>query len=390
MKAGLTVSTFAHALVLVVLLLSFAAPVLPESRQTEEIPISLVPLGDEMALKQGEKQASQKLKPAQKRTQKPQTKAKAENAGDADIDTKMPLKPKEKPREINAPPPAKGEEESKAAPAEAGEAAKPPQQPAEEKPAESAPPPEKPAPQPEKAAEVKPEKPAEAKPAEEKPAPAAPKDDIGDFLKTEKAELSPLPVPEPPKPKPLEKPKPSAPELPQKAPLPISRPESAPKKPEKAAAPQEKAAPPKGEKNGAEADSSRNALIDRTRTQGGGAKRSESEAGLGAQKTIGDNDNLQQTLDNLIGSCVARNWDIGVLQGGNAYDLRVQMHFKLKQDGSLDGDPKLTPGGGDAKDRDVIAVQALAALKKCAPFKLPADKYAKWRDVTMNMKAFTD
>lgn len=131
------------------------------------------------------------------------------------------------------------------------------------------------------------------------------------------------------------------------------------------------------------------ALVDKTRTQGGGAKRSAEPAALGGQKDIG-NAAFQQTLNNIIGRCVQGQWDLAAISGSTAYDLRVVVHFRLNQDGTLNGEPELTPAGGDGAQRDIIAVQALAALKKCAPFALPVEKYSQWHDVTINMKAFPD
>jgi len=377
MKAGFTLSIAAHIIALVILLVSFSAPPLPENQQTEEVPISLVPMSDVLALQKGEAEAAKKQKAAQKPTQKPEVKPDAENAGNAKIDTPLPEKPKLKERQVNAPPPSKGEEQGKTELTKPEQPAPPPQAETPPKPAEEKPAPTQP--------EPRPAEPPEPTPAE--PSLNAPADDIGDLLNTDAPEQRPEPPkPEKPQPKPAapkaeEKPQPAEPEAPDLAaaqvPLPMARP--AEPRPE----------PKKGEKDGAGAADSRNALIDRTKTSGGGAKRSEAEAAFGANKNIGDNNaELQQTLNNIIGSCVARNWDIGVIQGSNAYDLRVQVHFRLKQDGSLDGTPELTPAGGDAKDQEVISRQAQAALVKCAPFKLPADKYDQWHDVTINMRAF--
>lgn len=372
MKAGFTVSIAAHLLFLAIILVSFSAMPLPENQQTEEVPITLVPLGESLALQKGEAEAAKKDKAAQKKTApKPEVKPDAENAGNANIDTPQPEKKNIKEREVKSPPPPKGEENTKAE-TEA------------EKPAEPAPPqqpkPEEPKPEPAPQPEPAPAKAAEQKPAAPPKSEAAPSDDIADLLKADAAEPKPAPAP-----KAEEKPAPAAEEKPKLPPLPDKAPVPAPRPPEA-----QKPAPKQGEKDGAGAAKSRDALIDRTRTSGGGAKRSQEEAAFGADKTVGDNAALQQTLNNVIGGCVARNWDIGIIQGGSAYDLRVQVHFKLKRDGALDGEPELTPAGGDAKDRDVIVTQARTALKKCAPFKLPAEKYNQWHDVTVNMRAFPD
>jgi colicin import membrane protein len=55
--------------------------------------------------------------------------------------------------------------------------------------------------------------------------------------------------------------------------------------------------------------------------------------------------------------------------------------WRLKRDGSLDGEPQvLFP-----QPNDVFKVGAQAtvqAVKECAPYHLPADQYDAWRDVT--------
>jgi len=377
MKAGFTISITAHIIVLVILLVSFHPRVLPQAQETEQIPISLAPLAETMALQKGEANAPKKQKAAEKPTKTPPVKPNAQNAGDQKIDTQMPLNPKFKAREVKTPPPPKGDEQGKAQ-------TPPPEKQPEPKPQEQP----KPAEQP-KAAPPAP-KPAEQKPAEPTPpAPssnAEPTDTVGDLLKTDNAapakpqEQKPAEAPKPaeqPKKqqeKPAEPQEPAPPAAPAVAPVPEPR-------------PQDQA---KGEADGGKNAQSNSALIDRTRTSGGGAKRSQGEEAFGASKNIGDNAALQQTLNNVIGGCVQRNWNIGIVQGSNAYDLQVKVHFKLDKNGNIIGTPDFTPSGGEEKDRQVIASQAQTALGLCAPFKLPPDKYDQWKEVIINMRAFPD
>lgn len=357
MKAGLITSAALHVAVLGFALVTFSSPMPFEAVQTEALPVSLVPLSDDMVVKQGDMSAAKAEKPAPKPTRKPQEKPDAKNVGDGKVDTKMPFKPKEKPREIEvAPPPAgvpdakadmapfdspkeKELDEGKARATEIKSKSEPPQTRAVENP----------------------DKTAEAKPAE---------------------------TALPPK---MSEPE-AAPSLPDKGPVPDNRPQQVARTAERKPQTEARASASSAKGDAVEDILARadNALVDKTRTQGGGARRSEDPAAFGGAKNINENAAFQQTLNNIIGSCVQRNWNLAAITGSTAYDLRVIVHFRLRQDGALDGEPDMAPAGGDAAQREIIAIQAREALKKCAPFALPADKYNQWHDVTVNMKAFPD
>jgi len=381
MKTGLITSTAMHAVALGLGLLSFSSPVPFNAAQTEALPVLLVPLSDEMSIRKGDLTAAKTEKPAPKPTTKPQEKPDAENVGEGKIDTKMPLKPQEKPREVKAtPPPGTPDAKSDIMPQE-----KPVEKPieqAEREPAALPPRPEEPASEP-----ALPEK-------------------VPDNSKAQAAEVSPKS--EPPQEKPVEKPieqaerKPAAlpprpeepasePALPEKVPLPDAKPQQVAKttrhKPKEEA--RQSASSVRGDSVEDILAMADDALVDKTKTQGGGAKRSEEPAAFGSTKDVG-NDSFQQTLNNIIGSCVQRNWNLAAINGSTAYDLRVVVNFRLNQDGSLDGEPDLAPTGGDDAQRGIISVQAREALKKCAPFALPADRYNQWHNVTINMKAYRD
>jgi colicin import membrane protein len=65
--------------------------------------------------------------------------------------------------------------------------------------------------------------------------------------------------------------------------------------------------------------------------------------------------------------------------GGGGSDLPVvTVRWRLKPDGRLDGEPQIEQPRGDALFR-VAAEAALRAVRACAPFDLPPDKYSAWR-----------
>jgi hypothetical protein len=59
--------------------------------------------------------------------------------------------------------------------------------------------------------------------------------------------------------------------------------------------------------------------------------------------------------------------------------------FKLKQDGSLAGEPVVV--GSHADPSQAVAKTALAAVKRCQPFRLPPNLYEFWKEVEINFVA---
>jgi colicin import membrane protein len=67
--------------------------------------------------------------------------------------------------------------------------------------------------------------------------------------------------------------------------------------------------------------------------------------------------------------------------GGGADTPIVNVRFRLHQDGSLDGEPVIV----NRQNTPLYAIAAdasLRAIKQCAPFQLPPDKYSSWSTVT--------
>ena len=67
--------------------------------------------------------------------------------------------------------------------------------------------------------------------------------------------------------------------------------------------------------------------------------------------------------------------------GGGPETPVVRLAWRMKPDGSLDGEPRiLQPQNSPAFQ--VAAEAAMRAVRNCAPFRLPPDKYAAWGNIT--------
>jgi outer membrane biosynthesis protein TonB len=71
------------------------------------------------------------------------------------------------------------------------------------------------------------------------------------------------------------------------------------------------------------------------------------------------------------------NPPVGVAE---AKDLVVIVHFTLNRDGTVSGEPSVINRGSGGLFQ-VAAESATRAVRRCAPFRLPAAKYEAWRDV---------
>jgi len=317
-----------------------------EALDIEPIAIELAPIADAMALREGDKQASIELAAAPKPTEKPEINQQANHVGDGKVDSAAPLKPQERVREVEAPPPP---EKTTAPPTQ------------ETAIVEKTTPPSEPVTPSQDMAKTEPEKatlPQEVA-ADEQPQATQPQQN------NSVANALPQAVPQPrQKPKPVQAP---------------------PRQPATVTAPPSQQ---QGEKNLADILEKSAELIDRTPTQGGGMRRTQEQAGAGATRNIGDNRQLAQTIQNVIGGCIKNTANIGILKGSQSHDLVVRVHMRLNRDGSIDGTPDLTPSGGEAAEREIATTQGYAALARCAPFSgLPPERYDDgWFDVTINWR----
>ena len=67
--------------------------------------------------------------------------------------------------------------------------------------------------------------------------------------------------------------------------------------------------------------------------------------------------------------------------GGGTDTPVVNVRFQLRQDGSLDGEPVLVAPQSSPL-YSIAADASIRAIKQCAPFQLPPDKYGAWSTVT--------
>ncbi|CBI76908.1 TolA protein [Bartonella clarridgeiae 73] len=120
-------------------------------------------------------------------------------------------------------------------------------------------------------------------------------------------------------------------------------------------------------------------LINRARTQGGGAKRSSEREALGTQKNIGDSAKKAQTLVNLVGSCIQKKLKL-VAIGGNLNNRPVvRLQFYLNNHGYVIGEPKIDPLRGEESQLTIMTQQVYAAVFSCQPYEnLPRDQYNLW------------
>jgi len=73
------------------------------------------------------------------------------------------------------------------------------------------------------------------------------------------------------------------------------------------------------------------------------------------------------------------------VSGAGADAPSAIVRFKLKQDGSLAGEPMVV--GSHADPSQAVAKTALAAVKRCQPLRLPPNLYEFWKEVEVNFVA---
>jgi hypothetical protein len=362
MKLGLTSSIALHAAILGWAFLTLSAPKAFDVADVEAVPVDVVPFDSMSHVQLGDKKAPKLDKSAPKPTSKPKSVENAQNVGDNKVDLKTPPTPKQAPVAVQA------AEQPKAAP---DPAPKPEPQPTPQPKAPPPPPPE-PSPPPKAAAQEPPAPaPEPQKTAEPQPAPASKPDAVAQAIAADSPDAPSV-------------------KLPDKVPTPETRPE--PPKPQVAQAqpdrqdsktPPAKPAPAKvASQPDKSLDDQIAALLNHEKSAGGGARRSEQTASLGGDKDTGGNTLTQSEMDGLRAQ-IEKCWNppVGV---SDAKDLKISVKMKLDPSGALQADPQVIAGGGDSMLGRVAAESAMRAVMRCAPYKLPADKYQSWADVIVN------
>ena len=344
MKAGLTTSSILHVVIIGAGLVSFSSPKSLEVADVEALPIELITLSELTQLQEGAKEAPKTEKAAPVPTSKPDIVPNAQKAGDQardlenDANPDLQIKPIEKtaaaaPEAKPEPKPVPIKPDAKPDPAPTPK----PEQTPTPKLAQETKPVEEVAPQPEVV-------PAEAAPAE------------AEFAETPANVPAPQARPEPPKP------------------------QTATSTERKAEEAKEAAKKAPSEEKSLEDDVA--ALINKEKAAGGGAKRSEDQASLGATRTTGG-DKLSASEMDALRQQIQKCWNppFGV---ADATGLKVTVKMQLNQNGEIEGRPEVVSGGGDSGVGRAAAESARRAVMICAPYRLPADKFETWKDVVIN------
>ena len=108
------------------------------------------------------------------------------------------------------------------------------------------------------------------------------------------------------------------------------------------------------------------------------------------RRGVGDRSRETARIEALIYSQMVECWET-VLDQPNYERLQVTVRFRLKEDGSLDGDVELVnPRRVPIGDRPmrVATERALRAARKCAPYRIPKDaliSYDEWKNVVLDI-----
>lgn len=334
MKTGLAISALAHVAVLAFGIVSLASPKQMEVPDVEALPIDIIPYSELTKSVAGAKKADPSTRPAPEATKAPPREEPAVNVGDANTDVKA-----EAPKVTEQPPVEKVE-----APAAVPEPA-PPEQ-------------EVPVPTPKLAPDPE------------------PKTDIALLVKENEPVEPDAPLEE------------SVEALPKKVAVPKTRPQRP--KPETAQTnkrkveeePAKKTAPKAAET--VDSDAKQKAVIDKAEASAGGAKRSNEQASLGVQKANSETTLSQNELD-AMRSALESCFNAGDLPGHqDAATMRARVTFKLSLDGTIDGLVRARVTGTSGATRAVFSRRVKNAVKECAPYKLPPEKYETWSDVVVN------
>ncbi|UNF38597.1 cell envelope biogenesis protein TolA [Bartonella krasnovii] len=122
-----------------------------------------------------------------------------------------------------------------------------------------------------------------------------------------------------------------------------------------------------------------NNLLNRARSQGGGAKRSHTPEALGARKNIHDTTKMAQTLVNIAGGCIQQKLKLVALGGDLKNRPIVRLRFYLDREGMVVGEPIIDPISGLKSQQAIMIRQVYAAVFSCQPYvDLPRDQYDLW------------
>jgi hypothetical protein len=107
---------------------------------------------------------------------------------------------------------------------------------------------------------------------------------------------------------------------------------------------------------------------------GGGGTPGARDGNLGGALTAADRDGLRLA--------VSRCWNVGAL-GTDAMQVVVTVGMDMSRDGAPSNLRLLTHTGGSAAAAEQAYDTARRAILRCAPFDLPQERYAQWRQIEM-------
>ncbi|MFZ1775504.1 MAG: cell envelope integrity protein TolA [Rhizobiaceae bacterium] len=79
-----------------------------------------------------------------------------------------------------------------------------------------------------------------------------------------------------------------------------------------------------------------------------------------------------------LGDVIARCWNLPLIE--NVGSLTAKVSFQLDPNGALAGNPQIIVSSGNRPFDE----SALRAIKKCAPFDLPRDRWEEWKSIVVN------
>jgi colicin import membrane protein len=134
-------------------------------------------------------------------------------------------------------------------------------------------------------------------------------------------------------------------------------------------------------------DSPPSALLDKSNKPVGGKTTGDSKTATNTGPSAGTKEGRDTVLsareadmlNSLVDSQLKGCWRLPAGGGGSQTPI-VTLSWRLRQDGSLDGEPQVMQPQNNPLFA-VAAEAAIRAVKTCSPFKLPADKYTNWRDI---------
>lgn len=122
------------------------------------------------------------------------------------------------------------------------------------------------------------------------------------------------------------------------------------------------------------------ALINRDENQGGGGASDQTPATRG--DALGQDEQLSESEMDALRRQIARCWNPPIGAAG-ASDLVVRVQMNLAENGALQGAARVINSSGNPAFQ-AAADSALRAVRRCAPYSLPFEKYAAWADVIVN------